>query len=70
MLPGSLNLFSELDTADDSKPDERFPHDAGVYGQLNPRVALSIPSLAEVKDSWEPVGSQRSHGACGMEGAL
>ncbi len=70
MHPGSLNLFGELDSADDSKPDERFPHDAGVDGQLNSRAALLDTPVVGVKNGWVAYGKQRSHGACGMEGAL
>lgn len=72
MLPGSLNLFSELDTADDSQPDERFPRHAGVDGQVKYCAALLDTPLAGVKNSWDAYRSpnRRSHGARGTEGAL
>lgn len=72
MHPGSLNLFSELDTADDSQPDERFPRHAGVGGQVNSCAALLYTPSVGVKNSWDAYGSpnRRSHGARGTEGAL
>lgn len=70
MHPGSLNLFSELDSVDDSQPDERFPRFAGVNGQLDHCASLLDTFLIGVKNSWNVYGSQRSHRASGTEGAL